>query len=154
MCNIFKPQTSTVVDTKVLTGSQVDNIFRKAGVTCFKTRDDFYWVPDENTCISILKEAHASAPAYVSITAIQPGYDCDKFAHHFCDVAYLKKVNFVFEVWGSTPEGMHAWNVFITYEIKDGETVFVAFEAEPQNAEIWEIGTNPNYQIKTVIYAD
>lgn len=159
MCNLFKPQSSAVTNWNVLTYAQVVAIFRAAGVTCnIGARDEFYWVTDENTTISILQEAHAFAIAYEYITAEHPGCDCDKFAHHACDVAYQKKVNGWFEVWGKNPNGGHGWNVLIkgSKEIKDGKEtlIFRAFEAEPQEADMWEIGTNPNYQIKTVYHAD
>ena len=152
MCKLFKTPTS-ITNWNVLSYEQVVAIFRAAGITCeIPVRDDYFWFPDESAQISILQEAHVSAPAYESITATQPGFDCDKFAHHACDVAYLKKVNGWFEVWGETPTGNHAWNVILSPSLEKGRVIITAFEAEPQKAYIWEIGTNPEYRIKTVYH--
>ncbi len=156
MCSLFKSQASTVKNWNVLTYTQVVALFRAGGVTCeIKSRDPYYWFTDESTTIQILTEAHAGMPAYESITATKPGVDCDKFAHHACDVAYLKKINGWFEVWGETTDGGHGWNVLIVQTTDDnGNPIVMAFEAEPQEADIWPIGTNPKYKIKTVYRAD
>jgi len=146
MCKLFSFRQTQVV-WNVLSAQQVNTIFEAAGVTCLLFRDDWYWFPDENTWIEWIKEAVGTTPAYRAITATQSGFDCDKFARHLCDHVAIKYLaNGCFEVWGKTPEGEHAWNVIIT---PSG-----AFEVEPQNADIWAIGTNPEYEIKTVYHAD
>ncbi len=154
MCNflkLFEPIPIPIGEWHVMSAQQVDDIFRTAGVTCFRARDDYFWFVDENTWIDWLKEAHASAPAYTSITATQRGFDCDKFARHLCDhVAIKYMANGCFEVWGEAnlggDFGGHAWNVIIT---PNG-----AFEVEPQGCDIWPLGTNKDYRIQTVYHAD
>jgi ribosomal protein S18 acetylase RimI-like enzyme len=151
MCNLFKPQSSTTATWHVLSDEEVNALFRAAGITCFEARDDFFWFPDENTWIKWLQEALSSAPPYQSITSTQRGFDCDKFARHFCDYVATKYLaNGCFEVWGtanlSGTWGGHGWNVILT---PNG-----LVEVEPQEASMWSAGTNPNYQIKTVYHAD
>jgi hypothetical protein len=148
MCKLFNFKPQTPITWHVLSAIEVANIFKAAGVTCtIGFRDDYFWFPDENIWIDIITEAHAEMPAYKPITATERGIDCDKFAHHACDKAFIKyQANGCFEVWGQTTEGYHAWLVILT---PNG-----AFEAEPQNNDIWAIGTNPHYKIKTVYRAD
>jgi len=102
-------------------------------------RDGWYWAVDANTCIDWLREAHTAAPAYRPITKKKRGVDCDKFAHWLVSFFYIRAHNRIWEVWGNTPQGFHAWNVL------DNE--LGRFEVEPQRCDIWGIGTNPDYQI-------
>lgn len=154
MCKLFLPQSSTAI-WHILSDEEVNALFRAAGITCFEARDDFFWYPDEDTWIKWIQEALASAPAYLSITATQRGFDCDKFARHFCDYVATKYLaNGCFEVWGtanlSGTWGGHAWNVILTPKgLVEG-----LVEAEPQEASMWSAGTNLDYRITTIYHAD
>ena len=146
LSNLFTPVPEDVGQWYIKSFQEISYGFQSIGIE-LACRDDFYWFVDEDTWISWIIEAFQSAPSYQSITREQRGYDCDKFARHLCDhVATKYLCNGCFEVWGYTTFGYHAWNIILT---PSG-----AFEVEPQNGEIWAIGTNPDYRIKTVYHAD
>ena len=101
-------------------------------------RDSHYWAADADTCMTWLIEFHSQMPPYRSITSKHPGYDCDKAAHDCVSHFYRKGWNRIWEVWGDTPNGFHAWNVI--------DNALGRFEAEPQAARVWADGTNPKYR--------
>lgn len=102
-------------------------------------RDSHYWAADADTCNDLLYQCYAAAPRYVSVTAKQRGVDCDKIAHILVSFFYRRGYQRVWEVWGMTPDGPHAWNVI---DNADGR-----FETEPQECDIWAFGSNPHYRI-------
>lgn len=121
-------------------GASPQEVFKDIkGLKAPMMRDSWYWAADANTCIEWIREAHATAPKYKPITKNQRGWDCDKAAHRLVSFFYERCHTRIWEVWGNTPQGPHAWNVF------DNECG--RFEVEPQTADVWEIGTNPQYEI-------
>jgi len=103
-------------------------------------RDSHYWAADADTCVRFIEQCHDESPPYVRITKKKKGFDCDKFAHWFVSFFYRLGWTRVWEVWGDTPGGFHAWNVVDNAEGR--------FEVEPQHADAWPFGENPKYRIK------
>ena len=103
-------------------------------------RDSHFWSLQPDLMVDLIQEFFSGLPPYESITAKKPGWDCDKAAHAFVTFMYRHKINRVWEVWGDTPSGYHAWNVF--------GNEHGTFEVEPQTAEMWAFGENPSYHAK------
>lgn len=150
MCILFAPKQITKFNLSVKYARDVLNMLAAVGIDprIVPLRDDYFWYPSYNDWVEIIKGAHATAPAYQSITDKQPGFDCDKFAGHLRDYAALKLINGCWEVWGhetfSTPPGYHGWNIILTED--------AVFEVEPQTADIWLAGTNQQYETKTIYF--
>lgn len=151
MCWLTTPKQISQVSLSVKSWREALNMLAAVGIdpSNVPARDDYVWFPSYNDWIEIIKGAHASAPAYRSITATQPGFDCDKFARHLADYAAINYlINSCWEVWGhetfSTPPGYHGWNIILTED--------AVFEVEPQTADIWLAGTNQQYETKTIYF--
>lgn len=102
--------------------------------------DEWFFYPvDIEDWMEIVYDCLDSCPPYTSNTREEAGFDCDDFADVFPAWAKMFwNCNAVWEVWGDTPQGGHAWNAVMTEE--------GMYEVEPQNGECWVFGTNPEYK--------
>lgn len=83
----------------------------------------------------------SECPEYTPNTETEQGYDCDDFADDFTAFCKRHKLsNAVWQVWGDSPGGGHAWIVFQC----SGEK----YELEPQTGVIWLFGSDPGYRIR------
>lgn len=114
--------------------------FRANDIEDFGPRDTWYWFVDTEIWGDWWFESFENTPDYRSITKDHRGFDCDKFARCFACFVNKRGANACWEVWGITPQGLHAWNVIQTPQGK--------LELEPQNGMAWELGSNPDYKIK------
>ena len=121
------------------------NFWKKHGVVwaCdqskFGMEDEWFHFPvDIANWLEWVYEALAQCPPYTSNSKAEAGFDCDDFADWFPAWCKAKhNANAVWEVWGDTKQGGHAWNAVMTDE--------GMYEIEPQNGEVWPFGTNPSY---------
>ena len=142
LLDFLKPPSINVF--YVATAGEVSGMLRSKFNMTVNMRDDYVWYVSENDWIEIIKGAHSTAPAYRAVTANQRGFDCDDFARHLRDYAACEyMIKGVWECWGYTSFGYHAWNLFLT---PGG-----LFETEPQNAEIWLAGSNLDYTISLIL---
>ncbi|MBM4447516.1 MAG: hypothetical protein FJ023_09300 [Chloroflexi bacterium] len=114
--------------------------FSRLGIRNFGYEDDWYHFPaDPEVWAEWCYKARSACPPYKSNTETHMGFDCDDFAK--CFAAYCRQKglsNAIWEVWGKTPAGRHAWNVFQCAENK--------YEIEPQTGEIWPLGTKSGWK--------
>lgn len=106
----------------------------------FGMEDEYFFYPlDISNWLIIAYDCLDNCPPYTSNSAEEVGFDCDDFADAL--PAWSKMfygVNAIWEVWGDTPQGGHAWNAMMT---DDG-----MYELEPQTGEVWVFGTKPEYK--------
>lgn len=107
----------------------------------FGMEDEWFHYPlDIEDWLEWVYEAIQQCPPYTPNSEIETGFDCDDFADFFPAWCKAKhKANAVWEVWGETPQGGHAWNAIMT-----GEGMY---EIEPQNGECWPFGANSGYKV-------
>ena len=103
MCWLTTPKQISQVSLSVKSWREALNMLAAVGIdpSNVPARDDYVWFPSYNDWIEIIKGAHLDL-AYRSITATQPGFDCDKFARHLADYAAINYlINSCWEVWAT-----------------------------------------------------
>jgi len=127
--------------TNVIYATEAMRIFKDLNIPVEpdEWRDAWYHFPSLEDWVEAAYEFHMECPPYESNTREVAGWDCDDFADDFPLMCKKhKRWNSVWAVWGNTPQGRHAWNLFVT---PDG-----AYEMEYQTGEVWIAGDNPDYQ--------
>jgi len=134
----LKPQP---VEKTVLTYAEAWRDIAKLANT--GREDDWYHCADIENVMEWCYACRSECPPYESNSNLAQGFDCDDFAK--CFAAYCRRKNLtnaVWEAWGESPNGYHAWNII---RCPDG-----TYEVEPQTGETWVLGSKPSYKARVL----